>query len=308
MLNMNRRLSILIISYNRPDDLLDLLQSISEQDAKETILEILILNNASTVPYSTIETFITNNPALRINYTISTENLGVSRGRNRLMSEAKGDLLLVLDDYVLFCEAGALERIEQVFNDKLFLDSNTAVITFKVIYYQTKLQQVTAFPHKQYDELRDSSQFLTYYFAGCAHLMKKGILAQTGLYPEDFFYGMEEYDLSYRIIGAGYTLGYDNSVTFEHKESPLGRQPNHEKLASQWVNKTKVAWRYLPRIYFLTTMFAWSLEYIRKVHSHWGTFLKSWGKMSRIGFSEKRHPLQKSQLAYLKKVKARLWY
>ncbi|MBO9660985.1 MAG: hypothetical protein J7527_19335, partial [Chitinophagaceae bacterium] len=172
----------------------------------------------------------------------------------------------------------------------------------------TKEQQQTALPHKQFEEYRHKPVFLTSYFTGCSHVIRKELLAKTGLYPTDFFYGMEEYDLSYRVINAGYSLGYDASVTFEHKESPTGRQLNYQKLASQWVNKSKVARRYLPFKYYLTTMAGWSLEYIKKAKGHWGTFLTSWLKALKAGFTEKRNPINKRGLEYLKEVRARLWY
>lgn len=305
---MSPTISILIISYNRPDDLLELLSSLRDQLPSDQLAEILVLNNASTVSYDLVKSFINENKQLPIEYTESPENLGVSRGRNRLMAQAKGDWLLVLDDDILFREPGDLRKIAVIPASPLFVESNTAVVTFRVIYQETKEQQKTAFPHKQYRTFRDRPQFLTYYFAGCAHLMKREALAATGLYPEDFFYGMEEYDLSYRLIDAGYSLGYDGSITFEHKESPKGRQPNYQKLSSQWINKSKISWRYLPHRYYLSTMIAWSFEYMRKVGGHWATYFQSWKKVLGVWRTEKRRKVSPRTMSYLRKVKARLWY
>lgn len=305
---MTGTISIIIITYNRPDDLLELLQSIRMQQDISALKEVLVLNNASTVSYIAAEEFITQHPDLKINYMVSPENLGVSRGRNKLMSITAGEWLLVLDDDILLQQPDDLQKIAAVPDRPFFRGANTGIITFRVLYQETKEVQQTAFPHKQFEAYRDKPFFLTSYFTGCAHLLQKKLLEKTGLYPEDFFYGMEEYDLSYRAIQAGYSIGYDNSVTLEHKESPKGRQPNYRKLASQWINKSKVAWRYLPRIYYVTTMLGWSLEYTRKVKSHWGTWLATWPKVLRIPFAEKRTPLDKKALGYLKKVKARPWY
>ncbi len=138
--------------------------------------------------------------------------------------------------------------------------------------------------------------------------MKREVIQKTGLYPEDFHYGMEEYDLSYRILNAGYTIGYDNSVTVAHKESPLGRQPNYRKLQMQWINKSKVAWRYLPFKYFLSTAGAWALQYIRIAKGHPLAFLSAIGQVLAIPFSEKRNLVSRQTLAYLKRVEARLKY
>ncbi|MET0466924.1 MAG: glycosyltransferase [Chitinophagaceae bacterium] len=305
---MAETISLIIITYNRPDDLLDLLQSLARQSDISPLKEVLVLNNASTVSYQHAEQYINEHPELKVNYLLSQENLGVSRGRNKLMSMAQGELILVLDDDILFHTDNSLPVIAGVFNKAFFTAANTGIITFKVIYYDTKEQQQTALPHKHFEEYRHKPVFLTSYFTGCSHVIRKELLVQTGLYPTDFFYGMEEYDLSYRVINAGYSLGYDAAVTFEHKESPTGRQLNYQKLASQWVNKSKVARRYLPFIYYLTTMTGWSIEYIKKAKGHWGTFFSSWSKAIKAGFTEKRDPVSKKGLAYLKEVRARLWY
>ena len=51
---------------------------------------------------------------------------------------------------------------------------------------------------------------------------------------------MEEYDLSYRVIAAGFSIGYEPGVTIEHKESRHGRLVDHAKLRRQWTNKTSL--------------------------------------------------------------------
>lgn len=305
---MTGSISLLIITYNRPEDLLELLQSLRQQQDIHLLKEVLVLNNASTTSYATVEAFISQCPDIPFHYIASAENLGVSRGRNKLMQMAKGELLLVLDDDILFREPTDLLNMRTAWDKAFFRNAHTGALTFRVIYHETKQPQLTAFPHKKYDRYKDIPEFLTYYFTGCTHMLKRSLLEQTGYYPEDFFYGMEEYDLSYRMIANGHALGYDNSVTVEHKESPLGRQPHHQKLASQWVNKSKVAWRYLPRIYFFTTTIAWSFEYIKKIKGHPGTYFRALGKVLGIPFREKRKVKSGSIMPYLRKVHARLWY
>jgi hypothetical protein len=110
------------------------------------------------------------------------------------------------------------------------------------------------------------------------------------------------------MIAKGYSLAYDAGATVLHKESPLGRQPNHQKLASQWVNKSKVAWRYLPARYFFSTAIAWSLQYLRQAFTHPAGFLKGLGRIVQIPFKEKRQKVNTASLRYLRQVQARLWY
>lgn len=306
---MSNRISILIITYNRPADLLELLHNLSNQLHLNAVLEeILILNNASTDDYSTVTQFIATNPHLNITYIWSDENLGVARGRNRLIQIATGQLLLSLDDDMVFTASDDLAKLSNLFEEPFFKSTNTGIITFGVVYYDTREVQVTAFPHKMYEKYAALPRFHTAYFAGGAHIMLAEVINKTGLYPTDFHYGMEEYDLSYRILNAGYTIGYDNSVTVAHKESPLGRQPSYKKLQMQWVNKSKVAWRYLPFRYFLTTSLSWAIQYIRTAKGNWGAFLAAVAQILRIPFTEKRTVVSQSTLAYLNKVEARLKY
>jgi GT2 family glycosyltransferase len=300
--------SILIISYNRPNDLLELLQSLARQEDLSALEETLVLNNASTESYVAIQAFASAHPELKLRYISSTENLGVSRGRNRLMQEARGEYLLVLDDDIVFEATNSFAYMAHALDDEYYQSQRTAILTFRVLYFENRQPQVTAFPHKQFEKLKDEPRFLTYYFTGCCHLIRKSALAETGLYPTDFFYGMEEYDLSYRMIAKGYSLAYDAGATVLHKESPLGRQPNHQKLASQWVNKSKVAWRYLPARYFFSTAIAWSLQYLRQAFTRPADFLKGLGRIVQIPFKEKRQKLNTASLRYLRQVQARLWY
>jgi len=304
---MANRISILIITYNRPADLLALLVTLSTQNKLDEVLEeILILNNASTDNYDEVTAYAQSHPYLKINYIFSDVNLGVAKGRSTLMPMAKGDLLLTLDDDVVFNDDNSIYNLSKIFDKPFFRNANTAILTPRVIYYDTKEVQKTAFPHKKYEKYATKPHFLTSYYIGCAHILKKEILNKTGLYPEDFHYGMEEYDLSYRVLNTGYTIGYDNEVTIEHKESPLGRQPNYKKLQMQWVNKSKVAWRYLPFKYFLTTSISWSMQYLKNAKGHLGTYFLSWLQILSIPFTEKRRTINKRALQYLKEVEARL--
>src|SRR5205823_9950514 len=127
-------------------------------------------------------------------------------------------------------------------------------------------------------------------------------------YPEDFFYGMEEYDMSYRILNEGYSIVYSDKVVMLHKESPWGRKPKEEKIRMMWVNKSKVAYRYLPLKYYYSTALMWSLEYLRQSGFNMRGFFKGWKEIMNISSTETRKSIKKSTLDYLMKLKARLWY
>jgi GT2 family glycosyltransferase len=288
--------------------MLELLQNISSLDkAVDLLEEVIIVNNASTDDYTSVKNFINSTTDLPFKYFDAPENLGVAKGRNYALQKGKAPIIIMLDDDAVLQNQVCLINLL-----KEFETSNTekpkAIVSFKILYYDTLEMQKNGLPHKRYNEYKDKSFFETYYYAGGAHAIKRKVIEELGKYPDDFFYGMEEYDLAYRILDAGYSIVYSNQIVMLHKESPLGRKPKKEKLQMMWLNKSKVARRYLPKKYFYSTAFMWSLQYLKETRFNLGGFFSGWEKVFAISTTEKRTPLKQTTIDYLRKVKARLWY
>jgi len=301
-------LSFIIITYNRPGDMLELLQNIATLDDADKLLEeIIIVNNDSTDDYSRVKNFIQNNQQLPYRYFDAPENLGVARGRNFAIKKGRAPIIIMLDDDAVLQNKDCLVNLVEEFETKN-TERPKAIVSFKVLYYDTLQMQQNALPHKRFNEYKDKSFFETYFYAGGAHAVKRELIENLGLYPEDFFYGMEEYDLSYRVLEAGYTIVYSDKIVMLHKESPQGRKPKEEKLRMMWVNKSKVAYRYLPNKYYYTTAWMWSFQYLRMTGFNLKGYFKGWKEIRAISKTEQRKPVNAATLTYLKKLKARLWY
>ncbi len=302
-------ISFIIITYNRVNDTLGLLQNVSSLNrAAELLQDVIVVNNASADDYGPVKAFISNTPGIPFRFIDAPENLGVTRGRNFALQFAQGEIVIFLDDDAVLQNDDALENVLTAFEKKGFEDRPVAIVSFKVLYYATLEMQKNALPHKNFDKFKDSSGFFTYYFAGGAHAIKRTVLNEVGNLPAEFFYGMEEYDLSYRIIEKGYCIRYDSSIVMLHKESPLGRKPKSDKQRMMWVNKTKVAWRYLPKRYFYSTAIMWSVEYLRQVGFDPEGWLRGWKLVMQVPQNERRTPLKAPAIKYLRTVGARLWY
>ena len=306
-------LSFIIITYNRPDDALELLQNIAGLDEASGLLrEIIIVNNRSSASYKMVEDYIQSQTTLPFKYIEAPDNLGVAKGRNYAIQFATAPILILLDDDAVLQNKDALKQTLLAFDQRpegySTIDRETAIVSFKVLYYDTLQMQQNGLPHKKYNKYKDKHSFYTYYYAGGAHAIKREVLEQTGYYPEDFFYGMEEYDLAYRIINRGYAIQYNESIVMLHKESPLGRKPTNEKLKMMWVNKSKVAWRYLPKIYFYSTALLWSFQYLRKTGFNLKQYFRAWKTIKAIPRAEQRNQISKDTIAYLRTVEARLYY
>lgn len=305
----SKPISIIIITYNRPNDALALLNNLTTLQNWQTLLqEVVIVNNQSTEDYGLVEAFITSNSHFPFIYTIAPENLGVTKGRNYALDFAKGDICIFLDDDAELQQVNTLESVVKSFNAEGFNNRHIGIVSFKVLYYSNLQMQVNALPHKQFKLYKDLPFFYTYYFAGGAHAIKREVLLQIGKLPQEFFYGMEEYDVSYRLIERGFCIKYDANIVMLHKESPEGRKPKWQKLQMMWVNKAKVSYRYLPLGYFVTTALMWSFQFLKESNFNITQFIKGWQLIMQIPKTEKRTPLSNSSLLYLQKVRARLWY
>lgn len=302
-------ISFVIITYNRVADTLELLQNIASLAAAESLLQdVIVVNNASADDYTPVKNYIVQTPVIPFKYMDAPENLGVTRGRNYALQFAQGDIIIFLDDDAVLQNKDALQQVLRSFNQPGIDEREPAIVSFKVLYYDTLQMQENALPHKQFEKYKDKAFFFTYYFAGGAHAIKKKVLDEVGNLPDAFFYGMEEYDLSYRILDKGYCIKYDSSIVMLHKESPLGRKTRNEKQRMMWVNKSTVAYTYLPLQYFVTTAIMWSIEYLRKTGFDFNGWLQGWKLVVKIPSQTRRQPLQQSTLDYLDKVEARLWY
>ncbi len=75
-----------------------------------------------------------------------------------------------------------------------------------------------------------------------------------------------------------------------------------------WINKSKVAYRYLPFPYFVSTAVMWSLEFLQKTGWNWKEWARGWSGC--CAYQEKKTAclLNAAARAYLGRVQARLWY
>lgn len=304
-----RPISFIIITYNRPGDTLELLQNIRSLDhAADLLEEVIVVNNASAEDYSAVKDYMAADNGIAFRYYDAPSNLGVTKGRNYALQFARGEICIFLDDDAILQNKDALENVIKSFQSTGFENREVAIVSFKVLYYDNLQMQVNALPHKRFAKYKDRHTFFTYFFAGGAHAIKRSLLIEVGNLPEEFFYGMEEYDLSYRLIEKKYCIKYDDSIVMLHKESPLGRKPKAEKLRSMWVNKCIVAYRYLPMRYFYSTAIMWSLQFLKETNFNMSAFLKGWGDVLAIKRKETRTPLSESAIRYLRQTEARLWY
>lgn len=92
------RVSFIICTYNRDVYIRRSMESVAHQDAEAHLFELVLVNNKSTDRTDEIcRAFGDAFSTLSYTYVIE-ENQGLSHARNRGIAEAKGDILVYLDD------------------------------------------------------------------------------------------------------------------------------------------------------------------------------------------------------------------
>lgn len=299
-------IDIIIITYKRQQELKELLYNIQKLNYKNIYLnKVIIIDNDNSNSSAQIISTIQNEIDYQIDYFLAEENLGVARGRNLGIKKSEAEFLFFIDDDA---EIKHSDSLKFIYDFMLSQPEDIAVFSLKIVYYENQEIQKNAFPHKKYLKYHQKSSFYTSYFIGAGHIIKRASLSNTSLYPNDIFYGMEEYDLSYQLLLKGYKIMYTNCVTILHKESAKGRQLKMEKSRSLWVNKSIITFKYLPIGYFLSTCFFWSLKFIADTNFNIIEWIKTYSKIIKNIQSTKKKQLSKENMFYLKSVEARLWY
>ena len=236
-------LSALILTHDRPEEILQCLSSLQEE--MENLLEIIILDNGSHPPLRK-EDF---SGFAKLTFLYSKKNLGVAAGRNYLAQQARGDLLwFINDDAALVCQ-NACTLIRSYFEQK-----DLGLISFKVINRFTNEEEYRCIPDRR--KQPTSTDLPASYFVGCSFVMPKVLFIQLGGFWEPLYYSCEELDLSYRILESEYSVIRSSSLQVLHSFSQT------ENRTSSWIyfntrNRSWTALRNLPLRYAISQTVLW---------------------------------------------------
>lgn len=216
------RISIVIPTHNRPDELALTLSAIERLNAGPIFevggAEVLVVDNASRdapeVPSRLRNGFVVR--SIRLD-----ENAGAA-GRNVGAQEALGEWLLMLDD-----DSAPLDhRFARACDDAA---DDVAAIGADILLP---------------DGTRESGG-LPEVVVGCGALIRRDAFLDVGGYDASFVFYAEEYDLCAKLLLAGHRVSYDARFRVEHRKVTAGRDMN-EVLRRITRNSAWVEQRYAP--------------------------------------------------------------
>ena len=174
-----------ILTFNRKDAVLKAIQSVYDQGWPN--LEVVVVDSASTD--GTAEAIRAQYPAVKL--VCLPRNLGCPGGRNHIYANCTGDYIVNVDDDG-YLGPDALRKVVAAFET----DPQIGVVSMRLIYIDDP--QAGRVMSEQAQEVGS--------FWGGVSAFRRSMLAQTGLYPEDFFLFAEEGYLALRVMEAGYKI------------------------------------------------------------------------------------------------------
>ena len=176
------------------------------------------------------------------------ENTGIPGGRNLGAAAASGDFLCFLDDDAWYASDDVLVQAVQEVESM----PKVAVVGLGI----TDPEGNTAKRHHPMLGKRPDRTCQATSFPGGACVIRKSAFTEVEGFFAEYFYGLEETDLSWRLIDCGWNILYAPLLKVKHPVSPPeGHHVSFHKITAR--NRVWLAWRLLPWPVGLLYVFNW---------------------------------------------------
>lgn len=231
------QVSFILSTRNRREVVLDTIENVLRCGIDRDAFEILVVDNASADGTAdAIEAL--SHPNLKL--FRQSSNLG-SCAKNVALAEAQGRFVIFLDDDS-YPQRGCVARMIHHFDEQP--DLGAAVFTV---------------------ELPDGSRECSAYpdvFIGCGTGFRRVALTHVGGLPDDFFMQAEEYDLSLRLLDAGWRVRSFDDIAVTHLKSPAARR-SRRTTRLDVRNNLVLATRYFPEPWVKPFAVDWMKRYYK---------------------------------------------
>lgn len=229
-------LSVVIPTYNRKEILLKTLAAYQQQSSSAEIVEILVLDDASTDGTAEAVAEFSQRAVNQVRYFPLTHR-GPAAVRNHGIREARGKLLLFGDDDIV---PGPHLVAEHVAWHQKYPEPFVAVlglVEWAPDVKPTPFMEWLAMDGVlfAYGHLVPGEEAGFRYFFSCNLSLKTRFLQENGIFDEDFkAYGFEDAELGYRLEKRGLRLLYNPAaVGYHHKFMSFADVCNRAQLVAE---------------------------------------------------------------------------
>lgn len=218
---MQVRISIIIVTYNSQDYIVNCLKSVGEfLNISPLLIEIIVVDNSQGEDAAEIEKIVKNHDAnkiLSIKYLHNHSNLGYGHGNNIGIDSSNGDIICIMNPDVMFGSKILQDVCDQFENTKLALLGYKQLGGFDYSFYTRPefksivSNVITKFTNK-FDLFNSKYSFLS----GAFFFVDKKKFKEVGCFDENIFMYNEESDITNRLLNAGYEIKYEKSKIYHH--------------------------------------------------------------------------------------------
>jgi GT2 family glycosyltransferase len=206
-------ISIIILNYNRKDDVLYTIKNIILTNSNYIRYEIIVVdqNSSDGSPEAIRKSFP------EVSLFCSEINLGVGGGRNRGAELAKGEILLFIDDDAHFETLNALNKIEKIFHD----DLNLGIVGFRIL---NSNGQIRDWVYNSLNLKNSQKAFYTQQFVGCGHAIRADLFKKVNGYSDILFFWGEEIEFCLKTYrDTDFKIIYLPEIEIVHRVSQISR-------------------------------------------------------------------------------------
>ncbi len=230
--------SVIIPHYNGREILLRCLAALKL--SRDVVMEIILVDNASTD--GSIGQVREKYPTVRV--VRSDENLGFAGGCNLGMQQARGRYFLLLNNDAVVTEqtiaqlaayaeqnpeyAALQPKVCSLSNEGWFDYAGAAggmMDIFGFPFARGRIFHTIEEDYGQYDQDVD-----LFWASGTCTLLRRSAVEETGMLDESFFAHMEEIDLNWRLLIAGYKVGLVSQAVVYHDAGSTLKQNSPQKI------------------------------------------------------------------------------
>lgn len=224
--------SVGVLNFNRKDELRITLNRIME--SSYPALEVIVADNGSTD--GSVKMVKEEFPDVKI-YELD-HNTGVA-ARNNILFEATGKYIILYDDDSMPSTSITIREIVG------FLEKydHIAALCTNVKDYHTGISETQ--PWRCFAETIGDNFYEGAFIHGAGMAYRRDYIKQTRGFPEDFFWGLEEDDLTLQFISQDLKIVYTPDIVTYHRCSNTNRD-NSWAFLMRTRNGLWLFWKYLP--------------------------------------------------------------
>ena len=216
---------VVLTQASRPAELVRAIASIRAQRRVDPQI-VLVVNGAAPPQLDPCDQLI-----------VLPENLGIPGGRNVGAAAADAHLIMFLDDDAEILDPELLAEVV----DRFKADPRLGAMSIRLVDEEgcTQRRHVPRLGRRSAARSGPVTHFI-----GAACIVRAEMFHELNGFDPRFFYAMEESDLSWRLLDAGWSIWYSADLKVFHPRTAPSRHEGYALLTAR--NRAWMAWRLLP--------------------------------------------------------------